>query len=173
MKRLRAVFSSLWVDVDRRVRVGRILGFTFVTAGFVTIGVAWNGSASINFVQGQVPYLLSGGFLGLGLIVTGCVLLLLSSVRAERQIMTDLFSEMSRLLTRNLARSQFSSNGSGDTEGQVVATDNAYHRAECRVLQGKQGLTTLTVQQADAEGLQPCRVCDPPVVQKTEETVSS
>lgn len=173
MKRLRAVFSSLWVDVDRRVRLGRILGFTFVTAGFVIISVAWNGSASINFVPGQMPYLLSGGFLGLGLIVTGCVLLMLSSVRAERQVMTDLFSEMSRLLSRNLARSQFSTNGSGDMEGQVVATDNAYHRPDCRVLQGKQGLTTVTVQQADAEGLAPCRVCDPPVVQKTEETVPS
>lgn len=159
----------MWVDVDRRVRLGRMLGFTFVTAGFVIIGVAWNGSASINFVQGQMPYLLSGGFLGLGLIVTGCVLLMLSSVRAERQVMTDLFSEMSRLLSRNLARSQFSSNGSGDTEGQVVATDTTYHRSGCRVLQGKQSLTTVTVQQADAEGLAPCRVCDPPVVQKSEE----
>lgn len=152
--------------------MGRILGFVFVTAGFIIIGIAWNGSASINFVQGQVPYLLSGGFLGLGLIITGCSLLLLSSVRAERQVLTDLFSDVSRLLSRNLARASVSSNGSGDIEGQVVATDSAYHRPDCRVLQGKQGLTTVTVQQADAEGLEPCRVCNPPVLTKTEETAA-
>ena len=172
MKRLRAVWQSLWGDADRRVRLGRVLGFVLVTAGFVVIGVAWNGSASVNCAQCQIPYLLSGGFLGLGMIVAGSALLLLSSVRSERQVLTELFGEVSRLLSRNLARAQFSSNGSGDMDGQVVATEHTYHRADCRVLQGKQGLTTVTIQQADAEGLEPCRVCDPPVVEKSEETVS-
>lgn len=173
MKRIRAVWASLWQDADRRVRMGRILGFLFITGGFVIMGIAWNGSASINFVQGQMPYLLSGGFLGLALVITGCTLLLLSTVRSERQVMTDLLSDVSRLLSRNLARSSVSSNGSGDMEGQVVATDAAYHRPDCRVLQGKQGLATVSVQAADAEGLEPCRVCNPPVVAKTEETTQA
>ena len=171
MKRLRAVWASLWQDADRRVRLARILGFVLVTAGHVVIAVAWNGSASINFVQGQMPYLLSGGFLGLGMILTGCVLLLLATIRAEREIVTDLFSDMSRLLGRNLARAQFSSNGAGDADGQVVAAQSTYHRAECKVLVGKEGLTNVTIQQAQAEGLEPCRVCDPPV--PASETVSS
>jgi hypothetical protein len=152
--------------------MGRILGFVFVTAGFIIMGLAWNGSASINFVQGQMPYLLSGGFMGLALVVTGCTLLLLSSVRAERQVLTDLFTDVSRLLSRNLARASVSSNGSGDMEGQVVATDSAYHRPDCRVLEGKQGLATVSVQAADAEGLEPCRVCNPPAVPKSEESVT-
>ena len=174
MKKLKAVWQSLWVDVDRRVRLGRILGFVFVTGGFVIISVAWNGAASINFAQGQIPYLLSGGFLGLALVVTGLVLLLLSTVRAERQILTDLFGDMSKLLGRNLARAQFSTNGSGDGEGMVVATQSTYHRPDCKVLQGKEGLTTVTLQQADAEDLEACRVCDPPSLPKRkEETVSA
>ena len=173
MKKLKAAWASLWVDVDRRVRLGRILGFLFVTGGFIIIGFAWDGAASINFAQGQIPYLLSGGFLGLALVVTGGMLILLSTIRAERQIMTDLFSEMSRLLGRNLARAQFSTNGSGDTDGMVVATQDAYHRVDCKVLQGKQGLTTVTLGQADAEGLEPCRVCNPPALPKPEEKVSA
>jgi hypothetical protein len=160
------------VDVDRRVRLGRVLGFILVTGGFIIIGVAWNGAASINFAQGQIPYLLSGGFLGVALVVTGCVLILLSTVRAERQVMTDLFGEMSRLLSRNLARAQFSSNGAGETDSQVVATETTYHRPDCKVLQGKQGLTLVTLQQAAAEGLTACRVCNPPAV-KAEEPVSA
>jgi hypothetical protein len=161
VKKLKAFWQSLWVDVDRRVRLGRILGFVFVTVGFVIIGVAWNGAASINFAQGQIPYLLSGGFLGVALIVTGCVLLMLSTIRAERQVMTELFENMARLLGRNLARMQFSSNGAS-LDGQVVATTTTYHLAECKVLVGKQGLTSVTIQQAQAEGLEPCRVCNPP-----------
>src|SRR5918911_136644 len=170
MKRLRAVWESLWGDVDRRVRLGRILGLAFITAGFVVIGVAWNGAASINLrIDSQFPYLLSGGFLGLGLIVTGATMLFLATVRAERTILTTKFDEMLTLLGRNLNRLQFSANGAGSTNGQVVAGASVYHRAECRILQGKQGLTTVTVEQADAEGLKPCRVCSPPVVEKKEE----
>ncbi len=110
--------------------------------------------------------------MGIGLVVTGCTLLLLSSVRSEREVMSETLTEVSRLLSRNLARSSVSSNGSGDMEGQVVATDSAYHQIGCRVLQGKQGLATVTVQAADAEGLEPCRVCNPPVVAKSEEQVA-
>lgn len=163
VKRLRAVWQSLWADVDRRVRLGRILGLLFVTAGFVVIGVAWNGAAGINLrIDSQFPYLLSGGFLGVGLIVTGATLLFLASVRAERQILTEKFDELLTLLGRNLNRLQYSANGVGASNGQVVAGANVYHRAECRILQGKSGLTTVTVEQAAAEGLKPCRVCNPP-----------
>jgi hypothetical protein len=169
MKRLRAVWQSLWADVDRRVRLGRILGLLFVTAGFVVIGVAWNGAASINLrIDSQFPYLLSGGFLGLGLIVIGSTLLFLSTVRAERQILTAKFDEMLTLLGRNLNRLQFSSNGAASANGQVVVGAHVYHRAECRILEGKSGLTTVTVEQAAAEGLKPCRVCNPPEVEVAE-----
>jgi hypothetical protein len=160
----------LWADVDRRVRLGRILGLLFMAAGFVVIGRAWYGAAGINLrIDSQIPYLLSGGFIGLGLVVTGATLLFLATVRAERQIMTDKFDEMLTLLGRNLNRLQFSANGAASVNGQVVAGTSVYHRAECRILQGKQGLTTVTVEQADAEGLKPCRVCSPPVVEKKEE----
>lgn len=169
MKKLRAAWQSLWADVDRRVYVGRILGLVFVTAGFVVMGKAWDGAASINFTTGQFPYLLSGGFMGLGLVVTGCTLLLLATVRGERQVLTDKMDEVTRLLGRSLNRMQASSNGLPGSAEQVVAGENTYHRPDCRILQGKTGLTTLTLEQAAAEGLGRCRVCEPPEVPKAEE----
>ncbi len=169
MKRLRAAWHSLWGDADRRVRMGRFLGFNLVWIGFVVIGKAWDGAASINFAQGQIPYLLSGGFMGLAMVITGAALLILASIRSERQVLTDLFEVLSRQLGRNLSGMQFSSNGAGDTDKRFVATDSAYHRAECRVLQGKQGLMTVSLEQAAAEGLEACRVCSPPVAEKAEE----
>ncbi len=147
-----------------------------MTAGFVVIGFAWEGSASINFVQGQMPYLLSGGFMGLGLIVTGATLLLLATVRSEREVTSKQFDEMVRLLGRNLNRLSVSSNGSGGAaavNGQVVTGATVFHRAECTVLAGKEGLSTVTVEQAEAEGLAPCRVCNPPHTEKREESDAS
>ncbi len=171
MKKLRAAWQSLWVDVDRRVYVGRLLGLLFVTAGFVVIGKAWDGAASINFTTGQFPYLLSGGFMGLGLIVTGCTLLLLSTVRGEREVMSKKFDEVTKLLARSLTRMQASSNGVAGAGEQVVAGETTYHRPDCKILQGKTGLAPVTVEQAVAEGLSRCRVCDPPELAKAEEKV--
>ena len=169
------MWQSLWGDADRRVRLGRFLGLMFIAAGFVTFYFAWDGAASINFAQGQIPYLLSGGFLGLGLVITGATLLFLSTIRSERQLMTDRYDEMARLLSRNLSRLQFSTNGhSPSSNAQVVAGATTYHRAECKILEGKDGLTTVTVEQAAAEGLERCRVCNPPEAKKEDaETVSS
>lgn len=179
MKRLKAIWQSLWVDVDRRVRLGRILGLVFVTAGFVLMGVAWNGAASKNLIQAQFPYLLSGGLMGLGLVILGASLWMLSTVRGERQVMSEKVDEMIQLLSRNLARSGASGVSSTAVAAadapdvQVVATKDAYHLAGCRILEGKTGLTPISVAQAVAEGLSACRVCDPPVPPpETEETES-
>jgi len=171
MKRIKAIWQSLWADVDTRVRLGRILGLGFITLGFLLIGLAWNGAASRNFVTGQFPYLLSGGFMGLGLIVTGAALLFLATVRAERQLLTSKFDEMATLLARNLGRLQYSSNGSTSPQ-QVVAAGGSYHRESCSVLHGKTDLATITPEMAEAEGLTACRVCDPPRPEKAEETRS-
>lgn len=162
MKKIRALWQSLWMDVDRRVRMGRLLGLIFLTAGFVIIGKAWEGSASQVRVDSQFPYLLSGGFMGLALVITGCTLLFLSTVRAERQLMSDKFDEMNRLLARTLGRMSISSNGSGVNSEQVVAGGDAYHRPDCKILKGKGSLQTISVAQAVSEGLSPCRACDPP-----------
>ena len=136
--------------------MGRVIGLTFIASGFVLIFFAWNGSASKNIIMAQFPYLISGGVAGLALIGTGSLLLLLATVRAERQIMSDKFDEVTRLLARNLAGLQFSgTNGSGgELATKVVAASSHYHRAECKILEGKSGLLTVSLQQAIAEGLQ-------------------
>ena len=156
--------GGLWSDAWHRLRRNKS-----AMVGFVLIGLAWNGAASRNFITGQFPYLLSGGFMGLGLIATGVALLFLATVRAERQLLTAKFDEMATLLARNLARLQYSSNGSSARE-QVVATGGSYHRDDCTVLHGKTDLATITPEMAEAEGLTPCRVCDPPRPLKTEES---
>jgi hypothetical protein len=101
--------------------------------------------------------------MGMALVATGSLLLLLSTVRAERQLLTDKFDEVTRLLGRNLAGLQFSAtNGSGESSVKVVAASAHYHRQDCKILEGKDGLTLVSLGQAVAEGLQPCRVCEPP-----------
>ena len=162
MKKLRALWASLVGDSDRRVRLGRILGFALVVLGFVAIGKAWDGAASQTLLPAMFPYLLSGGFLGLGLVITGAMLIFLATLRAERQLLSDRYEQMAKLLSRNLSRLAISANGAESSGHSVIAGDTAYHRPGCRVLQGKEDLMTVPLEQAVAEGLAACRVCDPP-----------
>jgi hypothetical protein len=57
------------------------LGLSLV--GFVLIAVAWNGAADLDYVQGQFPYLISGGLTGMGLIVVGVGMIIIQTMRAE------------------------------------------------------------------------------------------
>lgn len=176
VKRFKAIWQSMWVDVDRRVRLARIFGMVFVTLGFILMGLAWNGAAGKNLIQSQFPYLLSGGIMGMSLVILGATLWMLSTIRGERQVLTEKVDEMIQLLSRNLARQGATVTGASaepGAEGHVVATKDAYHLPGCRVLEGKTNLTPLTVAQAGAEGLAACRVCSPPLPPKEEEEGSA
>ena len=62
--------------------------------GFVMIVFAWNGAANLDFIQGQFPYLLSGGVPGLALIITGAGL---EYIQAIRQITAERAKQMAEL----------------------------------------------------------------------------
>jgi len=56
------------------------LGMALPIIGLVIIGVAWYGASGTGYVADQVPYLISGGVGGLGLILIGLGLFLRYSV---------------------------------------------------------------------------------------------
>lgn len=64
----------------------RFLGLLFWMAGGVVLTLAWMGMAELAYVDGQMPYLVSGGAAGLGLIIVGSTLVLSATVSeaAER-----------------------------------------------------------------------------------------
>lgn len=47
------------------------LGGALVVAGFVVVVIGWAGASRTVLVAGQIPYLLSGGLIGLGLVFLG------------------------------------------------------------------------------------------------------
>jgi hypothetical protein len=65
-----------------------------VVAGFIAMFLAWNGAAAKDFVQGQVPYVISGGLVGIALV--GCGLTVIN-VQARRADQTELFHKLEEL----------------------------------------------------------------------------
>ena len=64
----------------------RFLGLLFWLAGGAVLTFAWLGMAELAYVDGQMPYLVSGGAAGLALVVVGSTLVLSAAVAdaAER-----------------------------------------------------------------------------------------
>ena len=68
----------------RQVAYTRWLGLAFCTAGFAAIALGWQGMSEATSADAQLPYLLSGGAAGLGLIGFGVGLLVMAQLRADR-----------------------------------------------------------------------------------------
>src|SRR5258708_28216992 len=153
-------------------QLGGQLGLGCIGIGIILIGLGWNGAAGVDFTQGQIPYLLSGGALGLGLIITGATLLIVQNSRRDRVLLEGQLRELNQAVGRlaNALGSGVLAAGNGhatDAAGtpapaqqHVVMGASSYHRPACRLAGGKD-LPIAPVAVAEAEGLSPCRICRP------------
>src|SRR5947207_11371566 len=69
---------------ERTILNARIVGMALCAAGFIAIYVGWTAAARVTCVDCQLPYLLSAGATGIGLIVLGVGVLLVAEIRAAR-----------------------------------------------------------------------------------------
>jgi hypothetical protein len=130
-----------------------ILGSALVMGGLAAIVVGYLGAAGTLVVGLQMPYLISGGLLGLALVVFGAALLLLHGLNRQ-----------ARLLKGVLEEGRAASNGeaSPTPNGLVLvpAGATAFHRPGCRLVEGKTA-RRLKPETAARKGLRPCPLCDP------------
>ena len=60
-----------------------IAGVILLVIGGVAITLGWDGAASLDYVQGQFPYLLSASIPGIALVIIGMSILVLAVVRKD------------------------------------------------------------------------------------------
>jgi len=138
-----------------------IAGWLVVALGVLLLLLGWIGVSREVLVAKQLPYLVSGGFGGLGLIFLGSRLLLGEDLRTyeDRLVrMERLVDDLHDLLVTVRGESSISTNGAGVI---VLESGHSYHRPDCRLVQGKSGTHSMTPVDAGQGGLKPCRVCQP------------
>ncbi len=57
------------------------LSTALIVMGFLLIVLAWSGAASTRYVDAQIPFLISGGLTGIGMIGGGCTLAIIQELR--------------------------------------------------------------------------------------------
>jgi hypothetical protein len=141
---------------------GGRLAVAVIGLGLLVIGLGWFGASGegaridgATDVRAQLPYLLSGGFLGLSLVVLGASLLVVQAARLERArseaLLEARFDRLAHVLGAQLRDPL--------PEGTVVAGSAAYHQPHCRLVDGRPGQDYVTVDVAEDMGLRPCRLC--------------
>ena len=151
-----------WAGMAGRMGLGLSL------LGFFVIAIAWSGAAGLDYAQGQLPYLLSGGFGGLGLIVTGAAMTVAESNRRDRVMLEQQLTNLSAAISKLQVGGGTAANGKGDWAAfaqagpdDVVVGRSSYHRPECRLIAGRTEAEIWHRDDAVSEGLTPCRVCKP------------
>jgi hypothetical protein len=160
------------------VRVGRdnlfsgdrwmlVVGGTMIPLGLIVVILGWLGASDTVLVFEQMPYLLSGGILGLGLIFGGGFLyfaywltLLVRENRTGREELASALLRMETLLADQAAAAAAPRTKKGSVSPSLVATKTGtmIHRPDCIAVDGKTDLRSVT---ATTVGLTACRLCDP------------
>jgi hypothetical protein len=138
-------------------RLGGQLGVLLALLGFLVLFFGWNGAASKDYVPAQFPYLISGGAVGVAIVVLGATLILVQNQRADLARLEAVLERMASTLERQAAREA----DPASLEGYVVAGSTTYHRPECALPEARTEAHLVPLADVPRSGLQPCRVCAP------------
>lgn len=152
-----------------------VLGGVLAPLGLIVVLVGWNGAANTPNLFEQIPYAISGGLFGLGLVFLGsfCYFAhwmteLVKEHRAQAAAVVEAIGRLEDVLRTSggggaapvVLDAVGHTTGNPAVNGQpLVATERGTmaHRPECVVVAGKSDLRAVT----PADGLAPCKLCEP------------
>jgi hypothetical protein len=140
-----------------------LVGGILLPLGVLLVLIGWLGTARTPLVFEQVPYVVSGGLLGLALVVIGGFLYFAYwqtlVIRALRESTTELSASLLRIegLLAVDARAD-SRRAAADDQLVATATGTMLHRPDCSVVVGRDRLRPVP---PGAPGMTPCSLCQP------------
>ena len=144
-----------------------IVGGVLMPLGVLLIILGWVGASRTPLPFEQNNYLISGGILGLALVIAGGFIYFAywqsTRIHESRQQTRDITTAIARLETLLGSAAGASATGTATTAAagmQFVATPNGsiFHRPDCTVVLGRDDLTSVD---PDKTKLEPCRICTP------------
>ena len=145
-----------------------ILGGVIAPLGLVVIIIGWYGAAHSPFLFQQVPYLISGLGIGLGLVFLGSffyfahwITELVKEGRTQSAAMIEAIARLEDTIKQQAADERVADampSANGVTSDLVATTKGTMaHRPDCVVVAGKSGLRRVDAH----EDLVSCKLCEP------------
>jgi hypothetical protein len=161
-------------DTPRRLQAEQLLAIAsafLLPLGLAMILLSWYGASHTPYLFEQVPYLISGGLLGLGLALVGGLVYFGSwiargAAEQRRQgeqvvaLLRDIRDEMRSGAVSPPAPVRRPASATNGSRPPYVATAKGgmLHRPDCAVVAGRTDLRSIG---ATGDGLAPCTLCSP------------
>jgi hypothetical protein len=139
-------------------KLGSKLALVFIFIGLAAILVGWNGAAGNVAVAAQLPYIVSGGMIGVSFVIVGAAIMITQNAREDRQRLEGLLLQ---LVDAQHAAGSGIDRVPSDADGLYAAGTASYHVPTCRLVDGREEVAYVTAAEATARDLKPCRVCQP------------
>jgi hypothetical protein len=155
--------------LDLRNTWQAIAGALLLPIGIAVIVLGWQGAAHGRVDQQQIPYLISGGILGLAFVMVGGFFFwahwlyrMYDQAELHHLERMRVSAEQHQELLRALGeRGGASTPAASAAASSYVATASGtnFHNPDCPIVSGRPGLRRLTA--AQAKNMKPCRICEP------------
>jgi hypothetical protein len=142
-------------------KFGGKVGIALAAIGLLAILVGYNGAAGQLTILGQVPYLISGGVLGIAFVILGGAMLVVQGNREDRARLESKLDDLMEALGSAAGATPRQAASPSDVSGLVVAGTASYHVPGCRLVDGREETSYLTPAEAQERELKACRVCQP------------
>ena len=155
-------------NLDRWLLLG---GGALMPLGFLLVILGWAGASHTPLLFEQIPYMISGGLLGVALVFAGGFLYfaywLTLLVRESRVAREDLQASLERLETLLAsgamigglpAGEQYDASTNGHAQFVATATGSMIHRPDCVAVADRPNLRAVS---PDTPGYTACGLCEP------------
>jgi hypothetical protein len=157
---------------DQRYRTVQLVlfvaGAILMPLGLVIVGIGWYGVAHSHYEYDQITYMISGGVLGIGLVLLGGFLYfgawlakIANDQKESSRQLADTMLVLADLVSRSSGPAAATSDATLVDAGAVpvlAGSGSTVHRRDCPLIAHRDDLRTLTGRET---GLGTCRVCRP------------
>lgn len=162
-----ALWRWLWASIRP------YLGYILIGLGAILLLAGYLGVSREVIVARQIPYLVSGGLVGLACVTIGGRLLLIEDLRRDSGRLDRLEKAMLELhqvlvyrpdappLAASATATNAAANGAAATKLLVLPGGESFHRQDCPVVGDKPAGRSVTLETAQRKGLHACPLCQP------------
>ena len=141
-----------------------VLGGIVAPLGLLLVLLGWVGASRTPNLFEQIPYLISGGLFGLGLVFLGSFFYfahwlteLVKEHRTQSAALLAAIDELREEISRVPAAGSAVAGEVAEVALVATSRGSMVHRPDCVVVAGKSDLRPVSAE----DGLAPCKLCDP------------
>lgn len=137
----------------------RMLSFAVIALGYLVMAQALVQFLLARNVERRMDFAISGGAIGISLVLLGSVALLAESAHRNLQAEEQAVLELALRVRQKLTRSESADAGHERLPDVVVCTEYSFHRADCLLVEDAEDLVERPSAKAQAAELSACRLC--------------